>query len=211
MQTLVRSCASLLVAWLCLFSSGLVYAQGNRIVQAATLKALLADPLPTPASGAQSAEVTVIEYFDYDCPVCRRIEPELRKLLARDSRVRLVHKDWPVFGDASVYAAYCSFAATREGKYQIAHDALITSRQDLDSKADVQAVLRAAGFDVNKLDADIALHQRDYSEVLSRNQRESNALGLRGTPGLIVGNQLVLGAIDYAKLEQLVSDLAGHH
>lgn len=210
MQTLIRSYTLLLAAWLCLFSSDPVHAQGNLIVPAATLKALLADPLPTPASGTQPAQVTVIEYFDYDCPVCRRIEPELRKLLARDSRVRLVHKDWPVFGDASVYAAYCSFAAAREGKYRTAHDALITSPQDLDARADVQAVLRTAGFDMSKLDADIALHQKEYSEVLSRNQRESRALGLRGTPGLIVGNQLVLGAIDYAQLEQLVSDLAGH-
>jgi protein-disulfide isomerase len=155
--------------------------------------------------------VTVVEYFDYDCPVCRHLEPELRQLLARDARVRLVRKDWPVFGEASVYAAYCTFAAAREGKYRLAHDSLITSRQDLDSKEDVRAVLRAAGFDLKKLDTDIALHEKEYGETLTRNQREAAALGLRGTPGLIVGNQLVPGAVDYAKLEQLVTQVSDRH
>jgi protein-disulfide isomerase len=185
--------------------AGLGAAQGTREIPPTTLNAILAAPLPTPPSGADHAGVTVVEYFDYDCPVCRRLEPELRQLLARDARVRLVRKDWPVFGEASVYAAYCTFAAARQGKYQVAHDALIASRQDLDSKDDVRAVLRAAGFDIQKLDADITLHEKEYADVLSRNQREAKALGLRGTPGLIVGNQLVPGALDYPQLEQRVT------
>lgn len=196
------------VAWLCTLLAGPVNAQSNRAVPPSILNAVLASPLPTPASGTRQPGVTVVEYFDYDCPVCRHIEPELSLLLAHDSRVQLVRKDWPVFGDASVYAAYCTFAAAREGKYQVAHDALITSRQDLDSREDVRAVLRAAGFDVKELDADIALHEKEYGDVLSRNQREATALGLRGTPGLIVGNQLVPGAIDYAQLEHLVTEVS---
>lgn len=190
---------------LCTLLAGLGAAQGMREIPPTTLNAILAGPLPTPPGGAPHAGVTVVEYFDYDCPVCRRLEPELRQLLARDARVRLVRKDWPVFGEASVYAAYCTFAAARQGKYQLAHDALIASRQDLDSKDDVRAVLRAAGFEVQKLDADIALHQKEYDDVLSRNQHEAAALALRGTPGLIVGNQLVPGALDYTQLEQLVT------
>jgi protein-disulfide isomerase len=115
------------------------------------------------------------------------------------------HKDWPVFGEASEYAAYCSYAAAREGKYQAAHDALIASRRNIDSKEDVQIVLRAAGFDVQKLDADIQSPAKEYSDVLARNRRETAMLGLRGTPGLIVADQLVLGAIDYPELARLVT------
>jgi protein-disulfide isomerase len=180
-------------------------AQSTRRVPPATLETILAGHLPAPHAGADHADITLVEYFDYDCPVCRHLEPELRKLLANDPKVRVVHKDWPVFGEASEYAAYCSYAATREGKYQAAHDALIGSRMDLDSRADVQMVLRAAGFDVQKLDADIQAHAKEYSDVLARNRRETTALGLQGTPGLIVGNELVLGGIDYAGLERLVA------
>jgi protein-disulfide isomerase len=186
-------------------------AQSVHRVAPAALAAILADPLATPPTGSSQGDVTVVEYFDYNCPICRRIEPQLRKLVASDPKVRLVHKDWPVFGDASVYAAYCSFAAARDGKYAIAHDALIGSRRDLDSKEDVQEVMREAGFDLKKINADIALHEKEYSAVLARNQSETAALGLRGTPGLIVGDQLVPGGLDYPQLERLVSQVRQHH
>jgi protein-disulfide isomerase len=186
-------------------------AQGLHRVAPAALAAILADPLATPPTGSSQGDVTVVEYFDYNCPICRRIEPQLRKLVASDPKVRLVHKDWPVFGDASVYAAYCSFAAARDGKYAIAHDALIGSRRNLDSQEAVQEVMREAGFDLKKIDADVALHEREYSAVLARNQNETAALGLRGTPGLIVGDQLVPGGLDYPQLERLVSQVRRHH
>lgn len=186
-------------------------AQDSRRVPPAMLQTIVAGHLPTPPVGPAEGDVTVVEYFDYDCPVCRHLEPLLRQLVASDPEVRIVRKDWPVFGEASEYAAYCSYAAAREGKYPAAHDALIASRQDLDSKADVQRVLRAAGFDVQKLDADIQLHAKEYGEVLARNRRETEALGLQGTPGVIVGSQLVLGGIDYPGLERLVLQARASH
>jgi protein-disulfide isomerase len=186
-------------------------AQDVHRVAPAALGAILAGPSATAPTGSPQGDVTVVEYFDYNCPVCRRIEPQLHELIASDPKVRLIHKDWPVFGDASVYAAYCSFAAARDGKYAIAHDALIGSRRDLDSKEDVQEVMREAGFDLKKINADIALHEKEYSAVLARNQSEAAALGLRGTPGLIVGDQLVPGGLDYPQLERLVSQVRQHH
>jgi protein-disulfide isomerase len=185
-------------------------AQGVHRVSPDALAAILADPLATAPTGSSQGDITVVEYFDYNCPVCRRIESQLRKLVVSDPKVRLIRKDWPVFGDASIYAAYCSFAAARDGKYAIAHDALIGSRRDLDSKEDVRQVMREAGFDLKKIDADIALHEREYSAVLARNQRETAALGLRGTPGLIVGDQLVPGGLDYPQLERLVFQARQH-
>src|SRR5882757_5495040 len=154
-------------------------AQTIRQITPAALASIVAQPWATPASGSPNADVTVVEYFDYNCPVCRRIEPELRKLLASDPGVRVIRKDWPVFGEASVYAAYCSFAAAREGKYAKAHDALIESKQDLDSREDVRKVLQQAGFDLRSIDADIALHQKEYNATLTGNLRETAALGLR--------------------------------
>ena len=180
-------------------------AQDTRPVAKSTLQAILAGGLIAPPAGAVRGDVTVVEYFDYNCPGCRHLEPELRKLIAADPKVRVIRKDWPVFGEASEYAAYCSYAAARQGKYEAAHDALISSAKDLDSRQDVQGVLRAAGFDVRKLDADIQSHEQEYSEMLARNRRETAALGLRGTPGLIIGNQLVLGSMDYQVLEHLVA------
>jgi protein-disulfide isomerase len=192
------------LSWLLALGTVSTGAQAVETIPAAAVKAIAAEPLATPAVGSAQGDVTVVEYFDYNCPVCRHLEPQLRKLLLGDPQVRLIRKDWPVFGDASVYAAYCVFAAARAGKYAAAHDALIGSAKDLDSKEDVQQVLRDAGFDLHRIDADIALHESEYAATLARNKREAAELGLRGTPGLIVGNQLAPGGMDAAQLKSLV-------
>jgi protein-disulfide isomerase len=180
-------------------------AQETHAVPQAALAALLGVPPATPPAGSEHPDVTIIEYFDYNCPGCRELDPRLRKLLAADPEVRLVRKDWAIFGDGSVYAAYASYAAAREGRYQAAHEALITSSKDLNTRADVLAVLKAAGFDTAKIDADVERHEKEYARVLARDAGEATSLGLRGTPGLIIGNQLVLGPVTYRRLQQLVA------
>jgi protein-disulfide isomerase len=187
------------------FAVATASAEETRPVPQATLTALLAAPLATPPAGSGHANVTIVEYFDYNCPVCRALDPELRKLLAADPGVRLIHKDWAIFGDGSVYAAYASFAAEREGRYPAAHEALMTSSKDLDTSAEVLSVLKTAGFDPAKIEAEIVRHQQEYAAVLARNAREAAGLGLRGTPGILVGNQLVLSGVTYRGLQRLVS------
>jgi protein-disulfide isomerase len=201
---------SVLISALLLPALGTADVRGGHPVLPDTLASVVAAPLEIPPLGAAHADVTLVEYFDYNCPGCRHLDPELRKLLANDPNVRLIRKDWPVFGDASTYAAYCSYAAAREGKYAVAHDALISSKQDLDSKDDVRQVMRAAGFDLQKIDADIASHEKEYSATLARNVREATALSLRGTPGLIVGNQRLEGDAEYADLQHWVAALRKH-
>ena len=168
-------------------------------------QAVLAEPSATPAVGAAKGDVTIVEYFDYNCPDCRALDPKVRQLLASDPGVRVIRKDWPVFGDVSAYAAYCTYAAAREGKYQVAHDALISSKQDLDKKEDVQNVMRGAGFDMKKIDADIAQHQKEYSAIIARNERITEQWKIQGTPGVVINGQVVSGRIDYARLVSLVA------
>jgi protein-disulfide isomerase len=203
-------CVGVLISVLLLPALGTADVRGSHPVLAATIASVVAEPLEIPPLGAAHADVTLIEYFDYNCPGCRHLDPELRKLLANDPKVRLIRKDWPVFGDASTYAAYCSYAAAREGKYAVAHDALIGSRQDLDSKDDVRQVMRAAGFDMQKIDADIALHEKEYNATLARNVREAKGLNMLGTPGLVVGNQRLEGDADYADLQRWVATSRKH-
>ena len=193
-------------ALLILFAASSAIAQETRTVPPAVVAELLVNRTTPVHEDSRRGEVLVVEFFDYNCPVCRALEPELRKLLAADPKVHLVRKDWPIFGDGSLYAAYASFAARREGKYQAAHDALISSSGDLDSQSDVLAVLKAAGFDAPKIDSDVVIHQKEYADDIAHIRREAGSLGLHGTPGLIVGDQLVLGGkTDYARLLRLVA------
>jgi protein-disulfide isomerase len=199
-----RISACVLLVLLCV---NVASAQETRSVAPALLASLLQSSLTPAGSHGVHGDVTLVEYFDYNCPICRALEPALRTLLANDSKVRLVRKDWTLFGDGSVYAAYASFAAAREGKYQAAHDALITSSRDLDTKADVLSVLQAAGFDVARIDSDVTHHEQEYANALARVKQEAATLGLHGTPGIIVGNQLVVGGrTDYARLQRLVAE-----
>jgi len=204
MRELKESLRVLLVCVLFAVVSGVASGQSTRAVPAALLSRVLASPEQAETAGNSQGDVTVVEYFDYDCPVCRHLEPQLRQLLETDPNVRLIRKDWPVFGDASEYAALCTYAAAREGRYPAAHDALILTHQDLESKQDVQNVLRKAGFNTQRLDADIQAHAKEYRDALARARGETSDLGLQGTPGLIVGRQLVLGGTDLPELQKLV-------
>src|SRR5580698_11152866 len=93
---------------------------------------VLRDP-EIPSLGNPKGDLTVVEFFDYQCPFCRKMAPDLAKLTQDDGNIRLVLKDWPVFGDASVYAAKMALASKYQDKYVQAHQALI----QVDSKLTV--------------------------------------------------------------------------
>src|SRR5664279_6339367 len=85
---------------------------------------VLRDP-DIPVAGNAEGDITIVEYFDYQCPYCRKVEPELRQVVQDDGKVRLVLKDWPILGPVSVTAARMALASTFQDKYAAAHDALI--------------------------------------------------------------------------------------
>jgi protein-disulfide isomerase len=155
---------------------------------------ILHDP-EVPILGDQKADLTIVEYFDYQCPVCRRFHPELSKIVRDDGHVRLVLKVWPVFGDDSVYAARLALAAGYQSKFAAAHEALFSIKERL-SEDNVNGALAQAGVDVERAKRDLATNQRSIDAVLARNQEQALALGFQGTPAFIVGHFRVPGALD---------------
>ena len=85
---------------------------------------VLRDP-DIPVAGNADGDITIVEYFDYQCPYCRKIEPELRQVVQDDGKVRLVWKDWPILGPISVVASRMALATKYQDKYRQAHEALI--------------------------------------------------------------------------------------
>jgi protein-disulfide isomerase len=183
---------------------GPVQALAAQRVAPQALDAVMAPSL-LPAAGAPHPDVVIVEYFDYNCPYCREMAPELDKLLHADPRVQIVFKEWPILGDTSVYAARAALAANWQGKYLIAHNALIGASRDLDRNSDVDAVLRTAGLDLGRLAADRRVHANEIDALLARSVRETHVLGLQGTPGLLVGRQLVSSSLSLAQLQGLVA------
>ncbi|HEY2675778.1 MAG TPA: thioredoxin domain-containing protein [Steroidobacteraceae bacterium] len=158
----------------------------------------------TPATGAKTADVTLVEYFDYNCPFCKKLAPALRGLLDADPKVALIYKDWPILSEASAYAAGLALAANWQGKYLIAHDTLMAASH-LASNEQVDALLQQAGVDVALLKKDREAHAAMINELLKRNDREIRALGVRGTPGLLVGRHIINGVYDVPGLQQAVA------
>jgi protein-disulfide isomerase len=179
-------------------------AEGIQLITAEGQKAMLAAPGTEPV-GAADADVTIVEYFDYNCPYCKKMAPVLEGLLKEDHHVRIVYKDWPILGDISVYAAKAVLAAQWQHKYRIAHDALINGPR-LTTTAKVDAALSRVGVNLDTLSKDRAKRSAEIDALIERNDEEAHALNLRGTPGIVVGRQLLPGIVDLGGLKRLVAN-----
>jgi protein-disulfide isomerase len=199
-----RVSLAVLSLWAGALLSGVAGAQSVGLITAEGQKQMLAHP-GTEVAGPVNADVSVVEYFDYNCPYCKKLVPTLKALRAADPKVAVVYKDWPILGEVSVYAASSALAAGYQGKYLAAHDALISGPR-LAKNEQVDGILAGAGVNLDTLRKDRIAHAKEISALLVRNDEEAHALTLEGTPGLVVGRQLVGGIADLSYLTQLVDN-----
>ena len=165
---------------------------------------ILRDPA-APATGNPKGDLTIVEWFDYQCPYCKKMNPDLLKVVKADGHIRLVFKDWPVFGKVSVQAARLVLAAKYQGKYVQAHDALMAIRGKLSTDMIVPALTKA-GVDIARAERDLATHGKAIDALLARNQQQALALGFQGTPGFVIGHYRVPGAFSAATLQAVIKD-----
>ncbi|MGE0038918.1 MAG: DsbA family protein [Xanthobacteraceae bacterium] len=165
---------------------------------------VLRDP-DIPSLGNPKGDISIVEYFDYQCPFCRKVAPELMGVVRDDGKVRFVLKDWPVLGGVSVYAAKLVLAAKYQDKYEAAHFALISSTVKL-NEATVDDLLRKAGVDVDRAKSDIEANKASLDALLARNDGQAKAFGFRGTPGFIIGTFRVPGILKASEFKQAIAD-----
>jgi protein-disulfide isomerase len=165
---------------------------------------VLRDP-DVPVTGNAAGDITIVEWFDYQCPYCRKLEPELRQVVQDDGKVRLVLKDWPILGPVSVVAARMALASKFQDKYAQAHDALIGVNSKL-TEPRINELLAGAGIDVDRVKRDLAGNAKTIDAILARNNDQATAFGFRGTPSFIVGKFRVPGALTLAEFEQVIAD-----
>lgn len=143
------------------------------------------------AAGNPDGDVTVVEFFDYNCGYCRRAMPHVVKLIDSDDKVRVVFKELPIFGEDSEDAAKGALAAKKQGKYLEMHQKLFSAP----GKANKEKVLRIAneiGLDVPQLEAD--MESEDVAEALEETRGLAQQLGLQGTPLYLIGDRIIPGA-----------------
>lgn len=163
-------------------------------------KALFGDAAD-PTAGPAGAEVTIVEFFDYQCPYCRIVSEFLGKVQADDPRVRIVFKEWPIFGPSSELAARAALAAARQGQYLRFHEAMMRSR-GIPNEATIRNAATRATIDPDRLLID--LNSAEFDTVIRRNSQLAGELGLIGTPSFVVGRTIVEGAITRNQIEKLI-------
>jgi protein-disulfide isomerase len=185
------------------FAPGLALGQGSE--ETVLTEALVLRDPDIPAAGNVDGDITIVEYFDYQCPYCRKIEPELRQVVQDDGKVRLVLKDWPVLGPVSVIAARMALASKFQDKYLQAHEALIGVNSKL-TEPRIPELLAGAGIDVDRLNRDLVTNAKAIDAILARNDDQAKAFGFRGTPSFIVGKFRVPGILTMAQFDQAIAD-----
>jgi protein-disulfide isomerase len=165
-------------------------------------KDLVEDP-DAPVLGNPAGDVTVVEFFDYRCPYCRQVEPWLQTLIKEDPGVRIVQKEFPILGPASVYAAHVALAAQKQGKHTQFHNALMAKQGNIDEAVILQ-VAETVGLDISRIK--VEMNSPDVNAEVQRSTEIAKALGLSGTPAFIIGTELVPGATDLPTFKSMVAD-----
>ncbi len=156
------------------------------------------------SAGNPNGDVTVVEFFDYNCGFCKRALPELVKLIESDDKVRVVFKELPIFGEESEWAAKAALAAGKQGKYFEMHQKLYAAP----GKADKEKALRVAaeiGLDVPQLEKD--MEDPAVIQALEETKEIAAKLGVQGTPLYLIGDRMIPGAPDDL-YDQLVAKVA---
>jgi protein-disulfide isomerase len=197
-----REALGLLGAGAALLGSGVARAADDEKMLTEAL--VLRDP-EIPAGGNPQGDINIVEWFDYNCPYCRRIAPELAQVVQDDGKVRLVFKDWPILGEVSKIAARMALASKYQDKFLQAHEAMISVNSKL-TESRIRDLLAGAGIDMDRLGRDLSTNAKTIDTILARNNDQAVAFGFKGTPSFIVGKFRVPGTLTMTEFEQVIAD-----
>jgi protein-disulfide isomerase len=155
----------------------------------------------SPVGGNAQGNVTLVEFFDYNCPYCRMMAPVMDQAVADDPQLRIVYKEFPILGPDSVFAAKAALAADKQGKYASFHKALYGTKTRV-TEAVVLKIAAETGLDVERMKGD--MQKPDIQTLIDRNADLAQALRITGTPGFVTGDQIFPGATDLATLKKLI-------
>ena len=153
--------------------------------------------------GNPNGDITVYEFSDYNCGYCKRAFGDVQKLIASDDNVRVVIKEFPILAESSKQAAEISMAAAELGKFEELHTALMTWQGRLDDSAFDQ-IIQNAGLSRDEINAIIA--KGEIEEKLQAIRQTAQAMQISGTPGFVIGNAIIPGAISSDEMAQIIAD-----
>ncbi len=166
---------------------------------------ILYDPA-APTAGNPDGDLTIVDFFDYNCPFCKKAAQNLERAVKADGKIRLVYKDWPILGPTSIIGARLALAAKYQGKYLDVHHALMNIPGEGVPQERMIEEVGKTGVDMTQLDADINGHAEEIGKLIKRNLAIAAAIGLLGTPGFLVGPYKVNQALTYEGFVRVAAD-----
>ena len=163
---------------------------------------LVSDP-ESPVGGNPNGDVTVVEFFDYRCGVCKRVHPIVDQLIKSDPNIRRVYKEWPILVPNSVLAARAAIASRNQGKYLSFHKVMMEASSSFGESA-IMAMAESVGIDAARLRKDMRTPETD--EIIRKNYALAEKLKLNGTPSFVIGDTLLRGGSDLDSLRALVAE-----
>jgi protein-disulfide isomerase len=163
-------------------------------------RAAFVTPFPGAEAGNPKGDVTVVAFLDYACGYCRASLPTLAQLVASDSQIRVVYREFPVLGDESVVAARWALAAAEQGKFKPFHDALYAGGQL--SEAEIEAAADKVGLD--KVRARKFAYSPAVEREIATNHQLGGQLRVRGTPAWVIGDRVIPGVTDLGSFQEAV-------
>ncbi len=155
-----------------------------------------------PVAGNPDGDITLVEFFDYQCSYCKRAFGSMMEEVEADGDTRLVLIDFPILGPESMVAARAALAARKQDKYMAMHAALMNHKGRL-SEDVVLSLAKENGLDVDQLKKDMTA--KDVGAQIGTNIELARALGVRGTPAFVLGDTLMPGALPPGALKQLLA------
>jgi len=155
-----------------------------------------------PFIGNPDASITLVEFFDYQCPYCKRMAQDLAAVAEEDSDLRIVFKEFPVFGEPSALAARAALAANKQGKYLEFHMALM-ELPGAPSESTIAHLAERTGLNLERLRAD--MESEEITSMLAETNRLAQRIGVPGTPAFIVRNELIPGAMSPENLREFIA------
>jgi protein-disulfide isomerase len=154
--------------------------------------------------GNPNGDVTLVEFFDYNCGYCRRSHPDVEQLIADDPNLRVVLKEFPVLGDGSIGASQVSIAVRIVAPDQADdfHDALISQSGQVDAEVAL-AVAEGLGLDRAKINA--AMNSEEVQQTIAEAYKLAQELSLTGTPSYVTSEEVVIGAVGYEALKEKIA------
>lgn len=157
----------------------------------------------SPVGGNPSGDVTLVEFFDYNCPYCRRAAPVLADAEKADPGLRIVYKEFPILGPGSTFAARAALASRLQGKYHALHAALMEHKGQITESSTLQ-VAQEVGLDVDRLTQD--MNDPAIAKAIERNLQLAQDLHITGTPSFVIGDHVVRGLVDLSTLQKLIAE-----